>query len=356
MYVNDDGGLLSQGKSIFFFSSRSRHTRYWRDWSSDVCSSDLFAHYVTDTEPGSSGSPVLNDQLQVIGLHHSAVPERKDGEYVAKDGSVWREGMDPDDLSWVANEGVRVSSIVNYIKKTQLAGERASLRDEMLTSEPPDPLEAAAMAAEGESTPSPAGGGDGSFTWTIPLQVTVNLGPPSWGPGPVAQPTVVPGGQPPRLAGGTGQAGAGMVAGPTETPPSHTQEAISIDPDYGSRRGYDPDFLGTATRSVPLPELSEDMKSDAAVNGQADAPDDYVLPYHHFSVVMNGRRKLAYFTAVNIDGKRAQEIERENDRWFLDPRIGEDEQTGEAVYANNPLDRGHLVRRLDPAWGDSPEE
>src|SRR5947209_13177931 len=27
----------------FFFSSRRRHTRYWRDWSSDVCSSDLMS-------------------------------------------------------------------------------------------------------------------------------------------------------------------------------------------------------------------------------------------------------------------------------------------------------------------------
>src|SRR2546429_1154038 len=27
---------------IFFFSSRRRHTRCSRDWSSDVCSSDLF--------------------------------------------------------------------------------------------------------------------------------------------------------------------------------------------------------------------------------------------------------------------------------------------------------------------------
>src|SRR3712207_5096214 len=26
---------------IIVFSSRRRHTRYWRDWSSDVCSSDL---------------------------------------------------------------------------------------------------------------------------------------------------------------------------------------------------------------------------------------------------------------------------------------------------------------------------
>src|SRR5690625_6960895 len=28
--------------SFFFFSSRRRHTRWPRDWSSDVCSSDLF--------------------------------------------------------------------------------------------------------------------------------------------------------------------------------------------------------------------------------------------------------------------------------------------------------------------------
>src|SRR3712207_876980 len=32
---------MNFGASIFFFSSRRRHTRYWRDWSSDVCSSDL---------------------------------------------------------------------------------------------------------------------------------------------------------------------------------------------------------------------------------------------------------------------------------------------------------------------------
>src|SRR3712207_8856542 len=31
---------------FFFFSSRRRHTRYWRDWSSDVCSSDLAREFV----------------------------------------------------------------------------------------------------------------------------------------------------------------------------------------------------------------------------------------------------------------------------------------------------------------------
>src|SRR3712207_7081917 len=29
-----------------FFSSRRQHTRYWRDWSSDVCSSDLLGRRV----------------------------------------------------------------------------------------------------------------------------------------------------------------------------------------------------------------------------------------------------------------------------------------------------------------------
>src|SRR3712207_7806867 len=33
---------------FFFFSSRRRHTRYWRDWSSDVCSSDLGPDPATD--------------------------------------------------------------------------------------------------------------------------------------------------------------------------------------------------------------------------------------------------------------------------------------------------------------------
>src|SRR5690606_40804206 len=33
---------------IFFFSSRRRHTRFSRDWSSDVCSSDLiFCYFYT---------------------------------------------------------------------------------------------------------------------------------------------------------------------------------------------------------------------------------------------------------------------------------------------------------------------
>src|SRR3712207_7135304 len=35
--------LVGERCMFVFFSSRRRHTRYWRDWSSDVCSSDLDA-------------------------------------------------------------------------------------------------------------------------------------------------------------------------------------------------------------------------------------------------------------------------------------------------------------------------
>src|SRR5437762_4834850 len=39
------------GPGFFFFSSRRRHTRYIGDWSSDVCSSDLFLLRTTKGKP-----------------------------------------------------------------------------------------------------------------------------------------------------------------------------------------------------------------------------------------------------------------------------------------------------------------
>src|SRR5690348_18467639 len=42
----------------FFFSSRRRHTIWTGDWSSDVCSSDLFA-LVSDTEMFAPETPSL---------------------------------------------------------------------------------------------------------------------------------------------------------------------------------------------------------------------------------------------------------------------------------------------------------
>ena len=71
---------------------------------------------------------------------------------------------------------------------------------------------------------------------------------------------------------------------------------------------------------------------------------------------MHRTRALALLTGVNVDGARLRPPERSGDRWVLDPRLPASEQTGEAVYRDNPLDRGHLVRRRDPAWGDTDAE
>src|SRR5215217_8412838 len=48
---------------FFFFSSRRRHTRYWRDWSSDVCSSDLdndLEFFLHGCLPGRPGDAIDN--------------------------------------------------------------------------------------------------------------------------------------------------------------------------------------------------------------------------------------------------------------------------------------------------------
>ncbi|MFG3497307.1 DNA/RNA non-specific endonuclease [Streptomyces sp. NPDC047928] len=106
--------------------------------------------------------------------------------------------------------------------------------------------------------------------------------------------------------------------------------------DLADREGYDEHFLGHA---VPLPlPTAPDLES-------------VVLPYTHFSVVLRPDRRMASATAVCIDGEKLVEKVPRNDDWRFDPRVPEEWQTGNDVYRNNSLDRGHLVRRLDPVWG-----
>src|SRR3989449_6735983 len=50
--VVEDPGCLTCLFLCFFFSSRRRHTRCSRDWSSDVCSSDLVSPTTSHTAAG----------------------------------------------------------------------------------------------------------------------------------------------------------------------------------------------------------------------------------------------------------------------------------------------------------------
>ncbi|WP_406723610.1 serine protease [Streptomyces sp. GD-15H] len=93
---------------------------------------DDFLHYKTDTEPGNSGSPVFNDQWEVVALHHSGVPRTDDqGRVLRRDGRVWQPGDGDDAIDWVANEGVRISSILKRLAALALTSRQQALLAEM---------------------------------------------------------------------------------------------------------------------------------------------------------------------------------------------------------------------------------
>ncbi len=168
-------------------------------------------------------------------------------------------------------------------------------------------------------------------TWTIPLQISIKVGAPSGPDGP--------------LASVRADAPAPSVAG-------FPEEAVVVDQDYSDRPGYDPKFLDGL--DVPLPAISEFMETDTA-QVRPDARRDgnqYELAYYHYSVYMNKRRRTAWFSAANVDGDRRQDIgKRSGDRWYVDTRILELEQLGQEAFEHG-IDRGHLTRREDTAWGD----
>jgi endonuclease G len=123
-------------------------------------------------------------------------------------------------------------------------------------------------------------------------------------------------------------------------------EARASAESFRDRPGYDPGFLGQGGLNLPLPVLPPHQASQV-VQTLSGEPE---IKYRHFSVIMSKPRKLAYLTAVNIDGNEARNPRRAR-AFKLDPRVAHDLQTGEDMYSDNNLDRGHLVRRLDPCWG-----
>jgi endonuclease G len=116
------------------------------------------------------------------------------------------------------------------------------------------------------------------------------------------------------------------------------------------RTGYDPSFLGSV---IPLPNLSSDLQQHLA---PVVDRNDGMLHYNHYSVMMHSNRRIAIYTVCNIDGARWRRIPRGRDKWYFDPRMDRAYQVGNELYKSNKLDRGHLVRRLDPAWGETYED
>jgi endonuclease G len=305
---------------------------------------DKFAHYETDTEQGSSGSPVFNDQWEVIALHHSGVPRTNaNGQVLDRRGNVWENG-NPDDIEWISNEGIRTSRLVAFIKAAKVREHEKALHAEFVATtggsvampirpgirapetkggaQPPAkvPRPQRGRAVQAEATPQLA-----AASLTIPLTITIGIG-------------------------SSPQQGAAVLSQAVAADRDAELEAsIQPDPDYSDRPGFDPDFLGFP---APMPTLMPEAQALAL-----PTEDGIELKYYHYSVIMNAERKLAFVSAVNLDAGAPFQLRREaRDRWFFDPRIDKDDQTGGDLYVGNPLDRGHLTRRADAAWGQTEDE
>jgi endonuclease G len=99
-----------------------------------------------------------------------------------------------------------------------------------------------------------------------------------------------------------------------------------------------------------MPKLSNPQRNDAfKLNGSE------LIHYTHFSLALSKSRRFAYWVAWNIDGGRLKKLSRKGIKFDFDPRIQENFQVGNDLYADNRLDRGHIARRADLVWGSSAE-
>lgn len=140
---------------------------------------EQFLTYVADTSPGSSGSPVYNDQWEVVALHHAGVPLRDaSGATLNAQGQPWQPWMGEQQVKWISNEGARVSRIVAHINSLPLTSEERALFLEALQKPPAvaQLVEATNVSRPASANDSPIVSADGTATWTIPLRVTLAVG------------------------------------------------------------------------------------------------------------------------------------------------------------------------------------
>jgi endonuclease G, mitochondrial len=326
--------------------------------------------YETDTEVGSSGAPVFSDLWDVVALHHFGQPN------LAK-----LDATGAQDLPVNANEGIRISAI-HAALAAQLEGlppaQRALLGQALdlwktpfsgggagtaagqprprgqlapragtaATTTTTPPAESAAAHVNPKDLPMtrPA---DDSVTVTVPLEITIRLG--------AGQPVS------PQSPADAGVAGVLPRLGPL----SPGAEAAKIDRDYSGRTGYQADFLPRTKVSLPQPDAALRKQIAPLRASEPDAAGG-LLKYQHFSLKMHQTRRVAIYTATNIDGDTYLSVDRatgqvssaqEADTWFKDPRISESFYLGQDFYASTSryFDRGHLTRRSDPTWGTPTE-
>lgn len=102
--------------------------------------------------------------------------------------------------------------------------------------------------------------------------------------------------------------------------------------------------------AAPLPIIRERQDEIARYK---DASGEFVLPYRHFSCVQNGKYRMPFYSACNINGILTQRCVR-SDTWLFDGRIELSAQMLHEAYGSQregKFSRGHMTRRQDPVWG-----
>src|SRR3712207_4888809 len=107
---------------LFFFSSRRRHTRYWRDWSSDVCSSDLLLIDVADydergliqrlVEVVRERDPDVLENHNIFGFDLTFLARR--ARALGVDLALGRDGSAPGSYQDVLKVGERTDSFARW--------------------------------------------------------------------------------------------------------------------------------------------------------------------------------------------------------------------------------------------------
>jgi endonuclease G, mitochondrial len=296
--------------------------------------------YSTDTLGGSSGSPVFNNAWEVVALHHSGVPETRNGRIQTIDGRDFDANDDPDGASikWIANEGIRVSRIVASLR--QSVGNDPLIKLAFGESSP------VALVRGSSTTPAnthihQVGVKRNMSSSSRTIHLTINL----------------------DEAGGANvshsEASAAVPASNVfesarRTDAERWQHESFIEShaisDLSNREGYDPKFLGGKV-VVHLPELSDSLKNEAAFLLQPKGANKFELRYDGYTVVMNKNRRWAMYSAANVRASQRFELSGRKDRWLVDPRISLHHQVGEYYYKANKFDRGHLTRREDMEYG-----
>ena len=137
-------------------------------------------------------------------------------------------------------------------------------------------------------------------------------------------------------------------------PPRPPEFDVPFDAVYSNRKGYDETYLDKKNKAitVELPVLDPGLQQQAAALLPPLAGE--VLNYDGYSAVVHAKRRLAIYTAANVNGGQRFALGRPEDEWRFDPRIARSAQLGNFYYKNNQFDRGHLTRREDMEYGSSP--